>query len=86
MSRTIITAILFLLFGIGSVIAQGSCAARAKSEDGKPLAGSARTSFMKKCCEDSALDKDGKPLQGDAKTSYLKRCQGSFSEPEDGRG
>jgi len=81
MSRTITALTLFLLFGIGSAIAQGSCATRAMSEDGKPLAGPARTNFMKKCCEDSALDKDGKPLQGDAKATYLERCQGSFSEP-----
>jgi hypothetical protein len=85
MSRTITAATLFLLFGIGSSIAQGSCATRAMSEDGKPLAGPARTSFMKKCCEDSARDRDGKPLEGDAKASYLERCQGSFSQP-DGRG
>ena len=81
MSRTITALTLFLLFGIGSAIAQGSCATRAMSEDGKPLAGPARTNFMKKCCEDSALDKNGKPLQGDAKATYLERCQGSFSEP-----
>ena len=87
MSRSMITGmILYLLFGIGAVIAQGSCAARAKSEDGKPLVGAARTSFMKKCCEDSALDEDGKPLQRDAKAIYLEKCQGSFAEPEDGRG
>ena len=83
MSRTIATATLFLLFGIGSVVAQGSCAARAISEDGKPLAGAARTSFMKKCCEASALDKDGKPLEGDAKASFLEKCQSSFSAPEE---
>ena len=78
MSRTITAATLFLLFGIGSSIAQGSCATRAMSEDGRPLAGPAR-------CEDSARDRDGKPLEGDAKASYLERCQGSFSQP-DGRG
>jgi len=85
MSRTITTATLLLLFGIASAIAQGSCAARAMSENGKPLTEPARTSFMKKCCEDSAVDKDGKPLEGDAKASYLERCEGSFSAPA-GRG
>jgi hypothetical protein len=47
---------------------------RAVSKDGKPLAGAAKTSFMKKCCEDSAKSKDGKPLTGAAKTSYVSKC------------
>jgi hypothetical protein len=79
--RALATAILVSLFGIGSAVAQGSCATRARDEDGKPLAGAARTSFMKKCCEASALDKDGKPLEGDAKASYLEKCQSAFSAP-----
>src|SRR5436190_4198141 len=58
MSRTIPAATVFLLVGIAGATAQNSCAARAMSEDGKPLAGPARTSFMKKCCEDSARDRD----------------------------
>jgi hypothetical protein len=51
-----------------------SCATKAVAKDGKPLAGAAKTSFMKKCCEDSALSKDGKPLAGAAKTSYVDKC------------
>jgi hypothetical protein len=53
------------------------------SEDGKPLAGPARTSFMKKCCDETAVDKEGKPLEGEAKTTYLEMCRGSFSAPDD---
>jgi hypothetical protein len=83
MFRALATTILVLLLGIGSAVAQGSCATRAISEDGKPLAGAARTSFMKKCCEASALDKAGKPLEGAAKASYLEKCEGAFSAPED---
>jgi hypothetical protein len=52
-----------------------SCATKAVSKDGKPLAGAAKTSFLKKCCEDSAIGKDGKPLSGAAKTSYLAKCE-----------
>lgn len=52
-----------------------SCATKAVGKDGKPLAGAAKTSFMKKCCEDSAMSKDGKPLSGAAKTSYVKKCE-----------
>lgn len=80
---SITAAILLLLFGIGSAIAQGSCAPRAMGEDGKPLAEPARTSFMKKCCDETAVDKDGKPLQGEAKTTYVEMCRGSFSAPDD---
>jgi hypothetical protein len=79
MTRFIATAILALLLGIGSAIAQDSCATKAVSKDGKPLSGAARTSSIKKCCEDSAVSKDGKPLSGAAKTSYVKKCQADAS-------
>ena len=75
MARIIATAILVSLFGIGSAVAQSSCATKAVSKDGKALAGAARTSSIKKCCEDSALSADGKKLSGAAKTSYVKKCQ-----------
>jgi hypothetical protein len=79
MARIIATALLVSLFGIGAAIAQSSCATKAVSKDGKPLAGAARTSSVKKCCEDSAVSKDGKPLSGAAKTSYVKKCQADAS-------
>jgi len=44
------------------------------SKDGKPLAGAAKSSFVKKCCEESAVSKDGKPLAGAAKTSHVNKC------------
>ena len=47
---------------------------QAMSNDGKQLAGAAKTSFIKKCCEDAAVSKDGKPLSGAAKASYVKKC------------
>jgi hypothetical protein len=62
------------LLGIGSAVAQTTCATKAVSKDGKPLSGAARTSSIKKCCEDSAVSKDGKPLSGAAKDSFVKRC------------
>jgi len=79
MLRIITTALLVSLLGIGSAVAQGSCATKAISKDGKPLAGAARTSSIKKCCEDSAVSKDGKPLSGAAKTSCVKKCQADAS-------
>jgi hypothetical protein len=51
----------------------------AVSKDGKPLAGAAKTSFLKKCkadaCEPKAVDKNGKALSGAAKASFLKKCE-----------
>ena len=48
-------------------------------KDGKPLAGAAKTSFLKKCkadaCEPKAVDKDGKKLAGAARNSFLKKCE-----------
>ena len=75
MVRIIITALLASLLGVGSAVAQSSCATKAVSKDGKPLAGAARTSSIKKCCEDSALSADGKKLSGAAKASFVKKCQ-----------
>jgi hypothetical protein len=44
------------------------------SKDGKPLAGAAKTSFVKRCCEEAAVSKEGKPLSGAAKTSFVAKC------------
>jgi hypothetical protein len=48
-------------------------------KDGKPLAGAAKTSFMKKCkadaCAGKAMSADGKPLSGAAKNSFMKKCE-----------
>ena len=81
MARMIATALLVLLFSIGSAVAQSSCAAKAVGKDGKPLAGAARTSSIKKCCEDGAIGSNGKPLAGAAKASYVKKCQADASFP-----
>ena len=62
------------MFAAGPALAQ-SC--NAVSADGKPLAGAAKTSYMKKCCEEHAKSADGKMLAGAAKTSSVKKCMGS---------
>ena len=72
MKRTVI-ALLLSIFVAGPVYAQ-SCTTQAMSKDGKPLAGAAKNSFVKKCCEDLAVSKDGKPLSGAAKNSYVSKC------------
>jgi hypothetical protein len=71
--KRIVIALLLSVFAAGPVAAQ-TCATQAVSRDGKPLAGAAKTSFIKKCCEDSAVSRDGKPLSGAAKTSYVTKC------------
>jgi hypothetical protein len=64
---------------MGTAFAQETCDSKAVGKDGKPLAGAAKTSFMKKCmadsCEPKAVDKNGKPLAGAAKTSFMTKCE-----------
>ncbi|MGN6232092.1 MAG: hypothetical protein ACTHNZ_13150 [Trinickia sp.] len=63
-----------------------SCEAKAIGKNGKPLAGAAKASFVKKCqadamkaakagCETKAVGSNGKPLAGAAKSSFMKKCE-----------
>jgi hypothetical protein len=78
MKRIFLIAIV-ATFAAGSALAQDSCESKAVGKDGKPLAGAAKTSFMKKCmadaCAAKAVGSDGKPLAGAAKTSFMKKCE-----------
>lgn len=71
--KRVALALLISAFAASGAFAQ-TCATKAVSKDGKPLAGAAKTSFMKKCCEEAAVSKDGKPLSGAAKTSSVNSC------------
>jgi hypothetical protein len=77
--KSILLALCVATFAMGSAFAQETCDSKAVSKDGKPLAGAAKTSFMKKCmadsCEPKAVDKNGKPLAGAAKTSFMTKCE-----------
>ena len=80
MKRIALVAALSLFALGGPALAQdGSCSTKAMSADGKPLAGAAKNSFVKKCkadaCTPKAVDKNGKPLVGAAKNSFLKKCE-----------
>jgi hypothetical protein len=79
MLRKIALAAIVVAFAGGSALAQESCESKAVGKDGKPLAGAAKTSFMKKCMHDScdikAVGADGKKLAGAAKTSFMKKCE-----------
>jgi hypothetical protein len=72
----------------GASTAANGCEAKAVGKDGKPLAGAAKKSFLKKCeqeskgaasaakdCEAKAVGKNGKPLAGAAKASFIKKCE-----------
>lgn len=87
MSKFISIAIgsLFVAGAMFSQVAAASdCEAQAVSKDGKPLAGAAKASSIKKCelatkapsgCADKAIDKNGKALAGAAKNSFMKKCE-----------
>ena len=77
--KRIFLAAIISAFALGSAVAQQSCDSKAVGKDGKPLAGAAKTSFMKKCmaddCAAKAVSADGKPLSGAAKTSSIAKCE-----------
>jgi len=78
--KRIFLAAVIATFAAGSAFAQdASCENKAMGKDGKPLAGAAKTSFMKKCmhdsCEAKAVSADGKKLSGAAKTASMKKCE-----------
>ncbi|MET0969507.1 MAG: hypothetical protein ABWY18_09935 [Tardiphaga sp.] len=76
--KTFGLALTIAVFSFGAAMAQETCDSKAMGKDGKPLAGAAKTSFMKKCMTDScatqAVSKEGKPLAGAAKNSFMKKC------------
>ena len=79
MLRKVMLALLVTVFAGGAAFAQETCESKAMGKDGKPLAGAAKTSFMKKCmaetCATKAMSADGKPLAGAAKNSFMKKCE-----------
>jgi len=78
MKRLFLAAVLSA-FAIAAAGAQETCESKAIDKNGKPLAGAAKTSFLKKCkhdaCEPKAVGSDGKPLKGAAKNSFLAKCE-----------
>ena len=71
--------VLLSAFFATSTLAQTACETQTVGKDNKPLAGAAKTAFVKKCkkdaCEPKAVSGDGKPLVGAAKNSFMKKCQ-----------
>ncbi|MEY9184335.1 hypothetical protein ABIG06_005925 [Bradyrhizobium sp. USDA 326] len=81
MMKRIFLAAIVVTFAAGSAFAQETCESKAIGKDGKPLAGAAKSSFLKKCkadaCAPKAVGSDGKPLAGAAKNSFMKKCETS---------
>lgn len=101
MKKLIVASIVLLAsqFAFAQTAAPAAeCEAKAVSKDGKPLAGAAKTAFMKKCtggapaaapaaaaasgCEGKAVSKDGKPLYGAAKNAFMKKCEADAKTPK----
>src|SRR6266446_5169630 len=78
MKRILFAAIITAL-AIGPAMAQETCASKAVDKNGKPLAGAALNSFLKKCkretCEPKAVSSEGKKLSGAAKNSFMQKCE-----------
>lgn len=90
---TTMSKLLACLFAASILFSQvatavSDCESKAVNKAGKPLAGAAKTSSIKKCeadakggaakgsgCAEKAVSKDGKPLAGAAKTSFMKKCE-----------
>jgi hypothetical protein len=76
MKRILFAAIIAAL-AIGPGMAQETCASKAV-KNGKPLAGAALNSFLKKCkrnaCLPKAVSAQGKKLSGAAKDSFMRKC------------
>ncbi len=81
MMKRIFLAAIVATCATGSAFAQETCESKAVGKDGKPLAGAAKTSVLKKCtadaCAPKAVGSDGKPLAGAAKNSFMKKCETS---------
>ncbi len=78
MKRSVFAALIAAL-AIGPAMAQETCASKAIDKNGKPLAGAALNSFLKKCkretCEPKAVSSEGKKLSGAAKNSFMQKCE-----------
>ena len=74
------------IFSLSTAVAfaqtPASCKTKVVSKDGKPLAGAAKASSIKRCqvnikaaCEANAVSTSGKKRSGAAKNSFMKKCE-----------
>jgi len=76
--KRILFAIMILVLAIDPAMTQETCASKAVGKNGKPLAGAALNSFLKKCkreaCLPKAVSAEGKKLSGSARNSFMRKC------------
>src|SRR5262249_5323807 len=81
--KGIVFAAIIAALAIGPAMAQETCASKAIDKNGKPLAGAALNSFLKKCkreaCAPKAGSVEGKKLSGAAKNSLMRKCERNAS-------
>ena len=79
--KPILFAAMITALAIGPAMAQATCASKAVNKNGRPLAGAALNSFLKKCKRDACLPKavsaQGKKLSGAAKNGFMRKCMRS---------
>jgi hypothetical protein len=77
--KRILLAGMIAALALCPAMAQETCATKAVDKNGKPLAGAALNSFLKKCkreaCEPKAVSAEGKKLSGAAKNSFMQKCE-----------
>ena len=77
--KRILLAGMIAALALCPAMAQETCATKAGDKNGKPLAGAALNSFLKKCkreaCEPKAVSAEGKKLSGAAKNSFMQKCE-----------
>jgi hypothetical protein len=78
MKRILLAGMIAALWLVPAM-AQETCASKAVDKNGKPLAGAALNSFLKKCkreaCQPKAVSAEGKKLSGAAKNSFMQKCE-----------
>ena len=76
--KPIFLAAMITALAIGPALAHETCASKAVGKNGKPLAGAALNSFLKKCkreaCLPKAVSAEGKKLSGAAKNGFMRKC------------
>jgi len=79
MKRILLAALVLSLNLSAATFAQETCESKAVSREGKPLAGAAKTSFLKKCkrdtCQVKAVGSNGRALAGAARKSFMQKCE-----------
>ena len=76
--KRLLFALMITALATGPAMTQEVCASKAVGKNGRPLAGAALNSFVKKCkrqaCLPKAVSAAGKRLSGAAKNSFMRKC------------